>query len=83
MHNIVWAPPPAAQRGRFTGWRPAIVEELKQRPHTWALVEAGVRSSSAAAQWRRHGCESTCRTVRASDGSKRYDVYARWTGRTA
>lgn len=58
-----------------------FVEELKKRPHEWAVFK---RASSPTFSTRLKnaypGIETTCRNVDSADGKQRFDIYARWIG---
>ncbi|WNM72269.1 hypothetical protein SEA_GUSANITA_49 [Arthrobacter phage Gusanita] len=71
--EMIWKEPPPAVSSEKAG----ILAELQKHPGRWALVQSRYKSSSAAAPWRKLGCEATHR--RSESGkSGEYDVYARW-----
>lgn len=53
-----------------------IVEQLQAHPGRSARVARNVKSSSATATWRNHGCKAEVR--QAEDDPKLHDVYAWW-----
>lgn len=53
-----------------------IVEELQKNPGRSARVARNVKSSSATATWRHHGCVAQVR--QAEDDPALHDVYAWW-----
>lgn len=63
---------PARQKSRVR----LVVEQLKQYPGRSARVARNVKSSSATATWRSHGCVAQVR--QAEDDPKLHDVYAWW-----
>lgn len=63
---------PGRQKSRVA----LIVEELKKYPGRSARVARNVKSSSATATWRHHGCVAQVR--QAEDNPKLHDVYAWW-----
>ena len=83
MTEIEWADPPQPRHLGRHGWRLPIVAELKERPGVWARVQTGLKYTSLRSAWARLGCEVTMRTVTADDGTKAYDVYARWPETTS
>ncbi|QWY84248.1 hypothetical protein QEO77_gp55 [Arthrobacter phage Zaheer] len=73
MVEMIWKEPPPA----VSSEKAAVLAELQKHPGRWALVQSRYKSSSAAAPWRKLGCEATHR--RSESGEKgEYDVYARW-----
>ncbi|QYC54967.1 hypothetical protein SEA_POPPER_50 [Arthrobacter phage Popper] len=55
--EIIWKEPPPAVSSEKAG----ILAELQKHPGRWALVQSRYKSSSAAAPWRKLGCEATHR----------------------
>lgn len=72
---IEWKEIPA-RPGRPKSKVALIVEELKKYPGRSARVARTVKSSSATATWRHHGCHAEVR--QAEDNPKLFDVYAWW-----
>lgn len=73
--NIIWEEPPARVSGRQASReRRETIAQLRQHPGQWAKVLEGAASHSAAAPWRKDGCEA--RAHRRDD--EKIDVYARW-----
>lgn len=73
MVEIIWKEPPPA----VSSEKAPILAELQKHPGRWALVQSRYKSSSAAAPWRKLGCEATHRRSESGERGE-YDVYARW-----
>jgi hypothetical protein len=73
MVEIIWKEPPPA----VSSEKAPILAELQKHPGRWALVQSRYKSSSAAAPWRKLGCEATHRRSESGKTGE-YDVYARW-----
>jgi hypothetical protein len=75
-----WADPPPSARGGGTpvDWD-GIIDTLRRRPRTWALVFEETSTGRAAELKKKHPqIEAVTRNQRGVDGQKRCDVYARY-----
>lgn len=73
---VEWRAMPERKQDRKKSRVTRIVEELKKNPLKSARVARNVRSSSATATWRAHGCVAQVR--QAEDDPNLFDVYAWW-----
>jgi hypothetical protein len=76
-----WADPPPRLRpvGRTRDDYTAVIDTLRRRPRTWALVfEQAPRGRAAALKKADPRIEAVTRNEQTVDGKKRCDIYARY-----
>lgn len=73
---VEWRAMPERKQDKKKSRVTRVVEELKKNPGKSARVARNVRSSSATATWRSHGCVAQVR--QAEDDPILFDVYAWW-----
>jgi len=74
---IEWINPPDSTAGPNSAIA-VEVEELKQAPGRWARVVIGCEHASRAKTWTKYGCEVTTRSRKGENGTRLFDIYARW-----
>lgn len=77
MSELKWETPDVARGKGMRGRWPAIIEQLKERPGEWAVVDEDASPNITTFLKSRYGVEAVARGVKNGRAER---IYARWVG---